>query len=228
MHLDTLSALGREFNPPDIYKTIKFKHEFNKAHPDYFKPDGIITFCGPQGSGKTLSAVSYICRLMDDYPMAILLSNVDIKGYENRTIVFNDIKQLKTVRNDEYGVIVFIDEIQLLFNSLESKNMDLNLFTTICQQRKQRVHIVGTSQLFNRISKPFREQFKYAVMCSVVFGVLQYNKIVKGDECTVDDSGKVVTSHARHKMWFHTPNLYDRYDTLATIDRMNFCYSWNE
>lgn len=65
-------------------------------------------------------------------------------------------------------------------------------------------------------------------MCSVVFGVLQFNKVVKGDECTVDDTGKVVTERARYKFWFHSPSLYERYDTLATIDRMNFVYSWNE
>ena len=105
--------------------------------------------------------------------------------------------------------------------------MDLNLFTTICQQRKQRKHIVGTAQVFGRISKGFREQFKYAVMCTDVFGLLQYNKIVKGEDCVVDDAGQVTTTKVHRAFFFHSPDLYNSYDTLATIDRTNFDFDWN-
>lgn len=164
---------------------------------------------------------------MEEYPKAKLVTNVQINKYEDRQIWFDGVGKFKEVDNGEFGVIYLIDEIQLLFNSLESKNLDLNLFTTICQQRKKRKHIVGTSQVFNRISKGFREQFKFAVMCTNVFGVLQYNKIVKGEDVTVDDSGNVVTDKVHRAFWFHSPDLYELYDTSATIDRTNFDYDWN-
>lgn len=228
MKIDTLRALKGQLEWSDLFKAIKYKREFNKAHPDWFQPDGIIVFTGSQGQGKTLSAVRYVCKLMDEYPKAILCSNVDIKGYEDRFVFFDSVSKFKSINNDEYGVIYFIDEIQLLFNSLESKQMDLNLFTTICQQRKKRKHIVGTSQVFNRISKGFREQFKYAVMCNNVFGFLQYNKIVKGEDVTIDESGNVKTDHIHRAFFFHSPELYERYDTYATIDRTNFDFDWRE
>lgn len=217
---------GLEWN--DLVSAIKYQYEFTKAHPEWFYPDGILVFTGSQGSGKTLSAVRYIDRLMRAYPKAILCSNVMIKGYDDRFVFFDGVGKFKTINNDEYGVIYFIDEIQLLFNSLESKQMDLNLFTTICQQRKQRKHIVGTSQVFNRISKGFREQFKYAVMCNKVFGFLQYNKIARGEDCLVDESGKVTTEKVMRSFYFHSPRLYDMYDTYATIDRTNFNFNWDD
>ena len=223
---DTLNALKSNLEIDDLFGAIKYQREFKNEHPDWFYPDGIITFSGPQGSGKTLSAVRYVLRLMEHYPKAILCSNVDIKGLGSRFIVFDSVKKFKTINNGEYGVIYFIDEIQLLFNSLESKNMDLNLFTTICQQRKQRKHIVGTTQVFNRISKGFREQFKYAVMCNKVFGFIQYNKIARGEDCSVDDGGKITCEKIHRQFYFHSPLLYDSYDTYATIDRTNFNFEW--
>lgn len=226
--IDTNEALKGDLSFKDLIKTIKYKMNFNKLHPDWFKPDGIIVFSGPQGSGKTLSAVLYVDNLMKAYPKCILCSNVKIDGYEDRTVFFDSVSKFKSLDNGEYGVIYLIDEIQLLFNSLESKNLDLNLFTTICQQRKKRKHIVGTSQIFNRIAKGFREQFKYAVMCNNLFGVLQYNKFAKGIDCVVDDSGDVKTDHSKRTLFFHSPELYEKYDTNATIDRVNFNYSWEE
>lgn len=228
MSIDTVQALKGKTYIEDLPDAIKYKIQFKKDHPDWFYPDGIIVFAGPQGSGKTLSAVKYIKELMDSYPKAILCSNVDIVGYEDRFIIFDSVKKFKQLHNDEYGVIYFIDEIQLLFNSLESKGMSLDLFTTICQQRKQRKHIVGTSQVFGRISKGFREQFKYAVLCKNFFKILQFNKFARGEDCVVEDSGRVVTEAVRRAFFIHSPKLYEMYDTYATIDRTNFDFDWED
>ena len=227
MKINTIAALkGGPFNWKDLIDTIKFKIKFNREHPDYFAPDGILLFCGSQGSGKTLSAVRYIDRLMTEYPKALLCTNVEIKKYEDRTVWFDSVKKFQELDNDEYGIIFFIDEIQLLFNSLESKGMSLNLFTTICQQRKKRRHIVGTSQIFGRITKGFREQCKYAVICDSILGILQHNKTIFVDKAVIDDDGTVHTDKFYHSFWFHSPRLYNLYDTTATIDRTNFDYNW--
>lgn len=226
MKKDTIKALKGHLDWPNLFSSIKYKRQFDKDHPDWFVPDGIIVFTGSQGTGKTLSAVRYVVTLMEEYPKVLLCTNVQINQFEDRQVWFDSVSKFKELDNGEYGVIYLIDEIQLLFNSLESKKLDLNLFTTICQQRKKRKHIVGTSQVFNRISKGFREQFKYAVMCNNVFGVLQWNKIVKGEDVTVDDSGNVKTDKVHRSWWFHSPALYELYDTTATIDRTDFNYEW--
>ena len=87
------------------------------------------------------------------------------------------------INNGYAGVIYLIDEIHLEFNSLESKKMDSNIFTVVSQQRKQRKHIVGTSQVFSRIAKPFREQFRYAVACRTVLRCIQVNALIDGEKC---------------------------------------------
>lgn len=202
----------------------KYKKAFRKEHPEYFDPDGILVFCGPQGAGKTLSAVQYVMNLCRNYPGMVLVSNVSIKPeYLNGVELYQykGLEDLSRYSNGYAGVCFLIDEIQIEFNSLESKNIDPVVITEIAQQRKQRKHIVGTSQVFNRIAKPFREQFKYAVMCRNIAGYFQINTLVRGEDCTVDDTGKVTTEKVRRFYWFHRPDVYSAYDTYAKIIRTN-------
>ena len=55
-------------NPSSAFGVLDYKKEFKRSHPEYFDPDGIIVFCGAQGQGKTISAVSYVLRLIRKYP----------------------------------------------------------------------------------------------------------------------------------------------------------------
>lgn len=217
-------ALSGKMSFRGLIDCLKYKRDFRAEHPEYFDPDGIMVFCGPQGSGKTLSAVAYVIKLAHQYPNMILCTNVAIdESVLNgiKVYPYTGLHDLSKYCNGYAGVVFLIDEIQIEFNSLESKNIDPAVIQEIAQQRKQRKHIVGTSQVFNRIAKPFREQFKYAVMCRNFFGCIQYNGVVRGDECTVDDDGRVSTEHVKHFLWVHTADLYKSYNTYAKIIRTN-------
>lgn len=139
-----LSFLNGSLNPINILKVLKYKINFRKSHPLYFGQDGLLVFCGPQGSGKTLSAVQYVRELCEFYPKAILCTNTKILGLPKTTriIEYNGLESLTKIENGEQGVIYFIDEIHLEFNSLESKNVPIEVMVEISQQRKQRKHIV--------------------------------------------------------------------------------------
>lgn len=222
--MNFLKCLKGSSNPDDFLQSWKYKKEFRAEHPEYFDPDGILVFCGPQGAGKTLSAVQYIIKLAQRYPHMMLVSNVSIaddvlNGVKHYP--YTGLHDLSKYNNDYAGVVFLIDEIQIEFNSLESKNIDPVVITEIAQQRKQRKHIVGTSQVFNRIAKPFREQFKYAVMCKNVAGFLQINSLVRGEDCLVDEQGTVKTEKVKRFFWFHSPVVYRSYDTYAKIIRTN-------
>lgn len=80
--------------------------------------------------------------------------------------IFNG-DDLAKYSNGEFGVIYLIDEIQLYFNSLKSKNINPEVMVQISQQRKQRKHIVATSQVFGRMAKPLREQFSSVLVCKI-------------------------------------------------------------
>ena len=112
-----------------------------------------------------------------------IINNFNLKGddFESICIEYTGLDMLKNVNNAEYGVIYLIDELHLELNSLESKNVDIEVMVEISQQRKQRKHIVGTSQIFMRLAKPLREQIHDIILCECLFGCIQHNKWVVGE-----------------------------------------------
>ena len=209
-----------------LFELIKYNKDFRKNNPTYFHPDGLLVFVGGQGTGKTLSAVNYVYNLLAIYPKSLLVTNIDLRDYpvdNTRVFRFNDATDLKKYKNGKEGVIFLIDEIHLYFNSLQSKNINMDVMTQIAQQRKQRIHIVATSQVFGRMAKPLREQFTSIVLCKGYFNFIQKNALIDRDSIDGEEStgtnitGKVV----RNYWWFRTPKMFDRYDTYAVIDNKN-------
>lgn len=242
-----------------IFRYLKYKLGFAKEHPDYFDGDGLLCFVGAQGTGKTLSAVNYVYKLMDKYPKAKLCTNLLLKDYpvvtfddyllenhpwfirgkgdpkveqnlyhsylsDNRVYPFLDNDDFMKYSNGEYGVIYLVDEIQLYLNSLESKNVNMDTMTQISQQRKQRKHIITTSQVFGRMAKPLREQFSNVVVCKNILGFIQHNCVVDRDSLDSENSSdtNVKGTVKRQFLWFHDPFMYNRYDTYYVIERGKF------
>lgn len=246
-----------------FYNYLKYKFKFAKENPEYFYPDGLVEFCGAQGTGKTLSAVNYVYNLMEKYPKCKLVTNLELRDYpiktlnqflieneniysklieeigiekaneiieelykkENRVFEFCDNEDIEKYSNDDKGVIFLIDEIQLYMNSLQSKNINMDTMTQISQQRKQRKHIVCTSQIFGRMAKPLREQFSCVMICKNYFGFLQCNKLVDRDDLEDNETatGTELKGKVKRKFWFiHSPNYYERYDTYRIIEKGKF------
>lgn len=215
-----IDLLRGSLNPKNIIDLVKYKRRFRKENPEYFYPEGLLVFCGSQGSGKTLSAVQYVKKLCIEYPRAILVTNTKIEGLPAHTAVveYKGIKSLTKHNNGLCGVIYFIDEIHLEFNSLESKNVPIEVMIEVSQQRKQRKHIIGTSQVYMRMAKPLREQIKNVVICKNFFKCIQFNKLING-ETTREEGGKLKFDTVKNVVWFHSPKLYNSYDTFAKMKR---------
>ncbi len=250
-------------NPINLYKSIKFKHDFKKKHPFYFDPEGLLIFCGPQGSGKTLSLVNYVTQVLNYYNYCIMVSNIEFTNFpfthkyflkddvlylqdiktletfeylsfirerknlqnsERIVIEYDGISSLKYFENDFEGVLYSIDEIQLEWNSLESKNISIEEMIEFSQQRKQRKHIVGTSQVYGRIAKPLREQIKNVVLCKCLLGCIQWNNLIDGFS-TVEKDGQLETESVARFFWFHTAELYNSYNTYTKMKR--YKKEWN-
>lgn len=212
--------LSGSINPFNTIDTIKHNILFARNNPDYFYPDGIWVFCGPQGSGKTLSAVQCLKKVCSKYPKALVVTNLKVKGINNKIINFIDYEQLKTLDNGIYGIIFFLDEIHILWNSLESKDIPISEMACFCQMRKNRRVIIATAQCYNRIAKPIREQLKFAIKCKGYFGLLQHNIILDPSE-GIEKDGTIEAKILGHKIWFHSPKLYNSYDTLFKINKAN-------
>ena len=88
----------------------------------------------------------------------------------------------------------------------------------VSQQRKQRKHIVGTSQVYMRMAKALREQIKNVVICKNILGCLQINRLVNGETARELD-GELKFDTTKLFAWFHSPELYSSYDTYAKMKR---------
>lgn len=207
-------------NPKKLFESVRYKQNFRLEHPEYFDPEGLAIFCGPQGSGKTLSAVQYVKKVLAQYPKCKFVSNVEIFDLPSEIdfIPYDGLDCLFDISNGYNGVLYLIDEIHLEFNSLESKNISIEEMTEFAQQRKQRKHIVGTSQVFMRLAKPMREQIRDVILCENYLGLIQHNTLINGTTAT-EENGKLQAEVRANYWWFHDPELYASYDTYAKMKR---------
>lgn len=219
------SLLKPEGGFKDLIDNIIYKIKFRKEHPYFFAPSGTVVFIGGQGSGKSLSAYLYVDRLLKKYPKCILVTNLILKDYpldHVRIFPFKDNDDLLKYKNGEYGVIYFIDEIQIYLNSLQSKNLNMEVMGQLAQQRKQRVHIVSTSQRIGRTAKQLREQYPCLVKCTNLFNLGLLQKLEYMRDADIDDSGHVEGKIDKKVFYFHSPRFYDKYDTYAILEKGKF------
>lgn len=254
-------AFKEEFGLSRLPAYLKYKVDFARENPFFFNDIGTMIFSGPQGSGKTLSAVNYVYNLLEMYPRMVLCTNVSITDYPFNVgyrvvdgkaeyyrlddlspvslgkykeglhdihngnidyvcIEYDGLDCLKYINNNDLGVVFLIDELHLELNSLESKNIDIDVMVEISQQRKQRKKIIGTSQVFMRLAKPIREQIFDVVICNNFFKCIQFNKAIDG-ETAVEENGKLKATVKKRSLYFHDPEMYKRYDTYAKMRRYN-------
>lgn len=209
------------FHPNIVLDDIKSARD-----KDFFRPVGVSVYVGWQGSGKTLSAVKHVDDIMKRYPRAKLITNIKFNksliDYAGRIQEFQTVDELAEllvkVNNGKYGVIYLIDEIHTYFNSLDSKNIPPYIFTEIAQQRKQRKCIVGTSQLWDRMAKPFREQALFEIQCATHFGILTTQRVIDAHTLKMDDkTGRSVGNVIKRGWFFQDRRLRNLYDTFQKV-----------
>ncbi len=206
------------FNPINLVKTLIFKARFLRNNPFFFDPSGIWVFTGCQGSGKTLSAVNLVFELHKQYPKAMICSNMQLYGIDN-VIPFTNYELIFKLSNGSEGIIFLIDEVHVLWNSLESKDISFDEMAAFCQNRKDRRIIVGTSQVYSRIAKPIREQLQFIVACKCIFGLFQINSIIDPTEELEDSNGHISANVVSKQFYIHSPDMYTRFDTYNKINK---------
>ncbi|HHX70631.1 MAG TPA: hypothetical protein GX708_21590, partial [Gallicola sp.] len=132
-----------------------------KKDPEDFNEWGVHLICGEQGSGKTITTCYLLQEWKRKYPLAKITTNMTYK-YEDRPLLHW--KDLLNYQNGKYGTIKVLDEIQTWFNSNQSKDFPVEMLGEVSQQRKQRSAIIGTTQVFNRVAKPLREQTHFVYL----------------------------------------------------------------
>lgn len=221
--VDEMNFIHSNIDLPNWLDALLSSIKDDREHPDYMRVNGLMAFCGTQGSGKTLSSVLYLEKLMQYYPQTLVVTNLKLNPDffdMDRVIAYTGIKDLTDIDNSAYGVVYLLDEIQLEFNSLESKQMNMPIFEFICQQRKARKHIIGTTQVFGRLAKPFREQFKYAICCRKLIGSLFAQDLYKAENVAYEDDIKTELVQKATRFYFAGSEDFSKYDTYEQIQRV--------
>lgn len=186
---------------------------------DFFRLSGVQVFCGRQGMGKTISMVKVLLDIKKRYPKCIVVTNLILNvdfDYVHFSSMDELADKLTSVNNGIYGVVYAIDEIHTYFNALDSKNIPSYIFTEISQQRKQRKLILGTSQLYLRLAKPFREQSDTLIMCKCIAQKFNFMYVYDG-ATLVEDFGKLSGDLLKVGFFMQTKKLRDSYDTYQKV-----------
>lgn len=208
--------LDKDINLLDGLKAEKWK--LSNMIKDEMTETGINIFCGSQGSGKTLSMVHYLKKILKDFPRAILVTNMELNfPICNKVINYEGFDSFQ-IENDIYGVIYVLDEIHLILNSLESKGVPLSVIVELSQQRKQRKLILGSSQVYSRMAKPLREQIKNVIVCKNYFKIFQFNYLIDAFSTTEKSDGKLKITKLKCAFFFHSIADYTSYDTYKKME----------
>lgn len=208
------------FAPYNLLRWLLYDLYTLKERRKIFREYGFSIFVGRQGSGKTISMVHYLEKLRKKNPDLIIITNFK---YKHASKVMTSWRDFLETRNGGKGVVFAIDEIHSEYNADAWKDFPESLLSEISQQRKQRIKIVATAQVFNRIAKPIREQTFSVITCKTIFGRLTFTKEYDAAEYAVSDTPYRVKKRCRpisKSCFVQSNHLRDKYDTYEKIKRM--------
>lgn len=183
--------------------------------PDYFRYQGLIIYEGRQGSGKTSTMIRDTMLMQEEYPLCKCITNL---GYKYQDDELKHWRKLVNYKNDIYGVVAVMDELQNWFSSNQSKNFPPEMLQTITQNRKNRRIILGTAQSFNLLAKAIRTQCTEVRKCITFLGCITF---VRKKEPYLDSEGNVKEWKNRgYYFYVHNKKLRDSYDTYKVIDSL--------
>ena len=182
--------------------------------PNEFGLYGFHLFVGEQGSGKTVATAEFLRRIKKQYPLCHIATNFEYKAQDSsitswKDLVFNS--------NGTYGQADVVDEVQNWFSSNQSRDFPPEMIQEITQQRKQRKIFIGTTQRFERMAKPLREQVNLVYFPMTIAGCLTIVRVCKP---LVNSDGEIKKMNTRKIYFFvHDDDLRNSFDTYHKIKK---------
>lgn len=203
-----------------MWKDYKHVRMLKKQGIVPFNEFGLILFTGRQGAGKTMSMVYEAEVLRAKYPNLYICSNFGYI-YENESLKsLADITNAVLKANDLgcVGTLILWDEIQNDFDSFSKVSRDV--LRVVTQQRKQSIKILGTSQVFTRVSKALREQTFEVVVCRTIFKRWTFGRFYDAEVFNFnmdkpDNKKKMIAN--RKVSFVQTDEIRELYDSYAVI-----------
>lgn len=217
--------MSKDYLEPDVgLKNIPgviAENTLKRGHQ--FPYDGIWAISGAQGSGKTLMAMHLIREMYAEYPNVKIVSNISIFGLP--CIPFTGTQCFEEIQNGSDGIIFLIDEIDKLYNSLESAGMPISQMQIWSQNRKNRRVIIGTTQRFTRCAKGLREQAKWNYECyRPILSLIYFYRILDGQY--YNDKGEYILPEGEEmpsrRIYIPSVAAMRSYNTLEVVRRDDY------
>lgn len=210
---------------PRQKKTSLFKHicilwpkqlayDFLTQDPNAFDKFGIHIFVGPQGSGKTMTAIYLLQEWQKQYPKMQVYTNL---AYKFETGELEHWQELIDRENGIYGIVNVIDEMKTWWSNKDSKDVPAEMLGEISQQRKQKKAIFGTVQVFSELAKPLRSQTHYIYVPYTFMNSLTIVFKAKAKDYDVENDR--FKKFRGFFIFAHTRELRDSYDTYKRIQK---------
>ena len=154
------------------------------------------------------------------YPGVLVVTNF---RYSHADRIMKDWRDFFEIRNGTDGVIFAIDEIHSEYSSASWKDFPESLLSEISMQRKQRIKIVATAQVFARVAKPIREQSFSVVCCDSYLGRFTRNREYDAAEYCTADTPYQVRKKCRpisRRSFVQSDELRACYDTWEKVERL--------
>lgn len=217
-----IKPIKREYPKPKLKQSklkriffdfpMRFAKDVLTRNPNELTEYGFHVVCGEQGSGKTITFAWLLRYYKKKFPKVKIATNFNYKYQDSEILSWRDIV---FVNNGLYGQIDCIDEIQNWFSSVQSRDFPVEMITEITQQRKQHKVMFGSTQRFERMAKPLREQVNFVYYPITFFGCLT---VVRQCKPLVTEDGSIKKLRFRRIFFFvHDDELRDAFDTYKKI-----------
>ena len=214
--------MEKEFVPiPFGFKNLKDVRELSTFKKENeFPYSGLWLFTGAQGNGKTLLLMHVVKEMITEFPDAVIVSNISIYGIPS--VPYTGIKDFDKYQNGKDGIIFVLDEIQTLYTALVNEKLPPETISVWSQNRKNRRVILGTSQRFNRVAKPLREQTKLLYVCKHNIGHLR--RYACFDATMINDDGVYQGDKERTHYYIPSFRVMTSYNTLEVVKKNKLFY----
>lgn len=177
---------------------------------------GIYMFVAKPGNGKTISMTEHIERVKKEHPDIKVYSNFAIKGQTGTIKCWQDIV------NAPDNSIIAIDEIHMIFGSINYQDFPLEMLGEITQNRHCRKQFITSTQDYDLVNVNFKRVCNFIVLCKNFWGLDRLFINYYFDRGIYESKAFAANKNKAEflRMFVASDDTYRRYDTLEKINHM--------
>lgn len=177
---------------------------------------GIYMFVAKPGNGKTISMIEHIDRVKKQHPDIKVFSNFNVKGQDG------SIKTWKDIVEAPDNSIIAIDEIHMLFGSINFQDFPVEILGEITQNRKSRKQFITSTQDYDLVNVNFKRVCNFIVLCKNFWGFDRFFINYYFDRGIYENKNFQCDRRKAEfiRSFVASDETYNKYDTLERISNL--------